>query len=172
MPRPPHTLEHEGKILEARAFDNGKKKEWARWVYRRYREIALEERQDGTLTEDEYQGQLDQLRRLHFAGEFGFLAERGAAAACTPDGALQLVSMIFGIDEDAALALMVARKSEVEGLVKLVLQESFPEAPADQKQDDDAKKKLRAVLSQGYIPPPRPPRGSEPGTPSSSITSG
>lgn len=180
MAKAPHALDVKltdgsTRPYHAHPFDQGRKKRFGSWVYGKYREIAKLERDEEGQSEEEYQATLDHLRGLYFKGEFGFLSERGGAAACTPDGSVELVRLIFDLETtDDALELLALAGDQADELVGIVLKDSFPQSTNGKKVDEETKKKRLEAMASGYIPvrPVRPsPTTKTPETPSSSITS-
>ncbi len=154
MGESPHRVECNGKVFMARKFDRGMNKQWASWLYAKYRDIAREDHEADGTSEENYQEDLRLNRDLYFAGEFRLLSERGTAAMLTEEGAVFLAQLIFGLESEVeTIGLMAARQDEVGETIKLVLKESFP----DIKFKDNGEPDPNAPRpSAGWIDPRRP----------------
>ncbi len=123
----PHRVECNGKVFTARKFDRGMNKQWASWLYAKYRDVAREDHEQDNTSNEDFESDLKLLRDLYFAGEFRLLSERGTAAMLTEEGAVFLAQLIFGLESEVeTIGLMAARQNDVGETIKLVLQESFP----------------------------------------------
>src|SRR5581483_7298486 len=120
----PHEFAHKGKTYSVSLITQNVKAAFEKRLFGRAREAASAMR-DLMSTED-YRQHLKALNDDYIAGQNAFESERGIKAVQTINGMVSLCSLLFDIDEQEMLKIIVERKEEVTSLVNLIFKESFP----------------------------------------------
>lgn len=119
-----HRLDNRGKVYEF-SLVTQKLKDAFQKRYFEHEKRALAEMRDLYPAPD-YLAEVKGLHDRYKRGELNLLSRDGMAWVQTEAGAMTLVSLLAGCDENEALGLVADRGEEVQSLIRLIFFESFP----------------------------------------------
>ena len=120
----PHEFTHKGKTYQVSLITQNIKAAFEKRLFARAKEAALTMRD--LMTTEDYRQHLKFLNDDYIAGQYAFESDRGIKAVQTINGMVSLCSLLFNVDEQEMLKIIVERKEEVTSLVNLIFKESFP----------------------------------------------
>ncbi len=114
------------KVYALRLIDDYVKSELEKNIFERQRDVLFSLR--AGYSPSEYKERLDKLSDDYMTGKFSpFTSEEGQKYLTSTHGALQVMALIFQcpVTEAMVLGSSVENQSEIETLIKVVMQESF-----------------------------------------------
>lgn len=120
---PPHEIVHEGRTYRFFLLDADRKNLLEKRLYQRARQSVYVDRDH--LTDEQYLAALDRVRDRYENNEYAFTGVRTQKILQTPEGALLLLEVVTGETAADLTPLLVARRPEVETVLKTVMEESF-----------------------------------------------
>ncbi len=133
-----HEFEHKGKVYKVRLVDQEVKDAYGKALYKKAREAAAGMRE--LMTPAEYGEHLKRLNDDYIAGKYALESDFGLKMMHNTTGGLLLVSILLGVTEMDAMKVLAERKTDVAGLLDVVLRESFPDVPQGEGQPDGESK--------------------------------
>ena len=122
-----HLLSCNGRTYLARCLDRKMKTAFEKHLFKRARDMAAALKEEGDMDEAKYEKHLLGLNDKYLAGDYSIMSKNGMAHLNSASGQLFLASLIFGVEEDEMLNVLVAKPTETSSLIKLVLTESMPD---------------------------------------------
>ena len=120
-----YEIVHKGKTYTFTLIGQNVKLSFADRCYSRAREAVKELRND--VSSDEFAKMMSLLAEANERGEFELFGIRGAKAMASIKGAMLMVRLLTGCDEEEGKDLVENNTVEVKLIIDKVIEESFPE---------------------------------------------
>ena len=135
----PYTINHNGRAFEFRALGQVEKSALRAWLIKRMRDTVC------LIYEGDDRGrELRQLTADALAGVYDFGGKVSVEAMGTPEGVIQLASILAGATPDDVLELYTARKDELKQTLELAVAESL-------RRHGYAEDQVKAALARGRL---------------------
>ena len=124
-----HSFDFEGKVYEVRYLDKKIKDAFEKNMFKRARDLEAIMYDDGNgdVSLEQYQQNLLAINDKFLRGDYAFESENGQAFLVTPAGNLYFTSLMCGCSQEEMIRILTVKGTEVASLLKLVLEESFPQ---------------------------------------------
>lgn len=121
----PWVVEHNGKRYKATVIGQAKKSAFEKWLCQRVIRgfMAANDAEDGA-----YDEAVALVADRIAEGHYGFHGRVSGRALRTSEGSLAITAIVFDITQEQAIELLSEKRQEVEAIMKLVYQASFPES--------------------------------------------